>query len=156
MSGLFNFTEMISIRNLMLFLIVAAMLSCGGKLSDNERKALQDEMNRREIRQIRDEEIVNQSLILGEELRNDTTGEQMIRLGAERQTYSQRPSEPELAALWEAYEAAWENDADPGENIQRDYPDWLLYTYSSKRDSAWTMEVIRIPRKSVILNLQSE
>jgi hypothetical protein len=147
---------MISIRNLMLFLIVAAMLSCGGKLSDNERKALQEEMNRREIRQIRDEEIVNQSLILGEELRNDTTGEQMIRLGAERQTYSQRPSEPELAALWEAYEAAWENDEDPGENIQRDYPDWLLYTYSSKRDSSWTMEVIRIPRKSVILNLQSE
>ncbi len=156
MSGLFNFTKMIPFRKLTIFSVLLVLLSCGGKLSERERKALQEEMNRREIRQIRDEEIVNQSLLIGRQLRADTTGNDLNRIGAEKQSYSQRPQNDELAALWEAYEEAWMNGEDPGDNIQRDYPDWLLYTYPVTRDSIRTMEVIRIPKKSVILSLQPE
>jgi len=150
---LVNFTVMRFVYTLILSLAVA---SCGGKLSEKERQALREEMNQREIRQVRDDEIVNHALELGRELRNDSTGSTITQMGAKYHRFTDQPDDDRLAELWDAYAAAWESGEDAGENVQRDYPDWVIYTYAEINDMDTALIVIRIPKKSIILSLESE
>lgn len=139
-----------------LFLLAAIIQACGGKLSEEDRKALHDEMEQREPRQIRDDEIVSHALVLGRSIRSAENDSLASTLGITREVYRERPDSDNLiAGLWDAYASSWENGGDPGENIQRNYPGELIYTFSGNEgDSTNILEVYRIPRKSVILSLQ--
>ncbi|MEJ2003614.1 MAG: hypothetical protein P8X57_01320 [Cyclobacteriaceae bacterium] len=147
---------MLGFRNLLTIAVLLLSFACGGKLSEKERAALREEMNQREIRQVRDEDIVNHALEIGRSLREDTTAGRLETIGAKKEIFTARPGQEQLANIWDAYETTWEEGEDPGENIQRDYPDWLLYTYSKYSDGRWSMVLIRIPRKGVILSLESQ
>ena len=137
--------------------IMACLSSCGGKLSDQERQALQEEMANREIRQIRDEEIVNEALDIARSIRASSSDSLLQALGGERAIYYSRPADEKLAELWDAYEEATDEGIEPGDNIQRDYPDWLIYTFVENADSGqYNLTSIRIPKKSVVLSLQPE
>ncbi|MCA6078446.1 hypothetical protein [Fulvivirga sedimenti] len=134
---------------------MASLFSCGGNLSDQERKALQEEMANREIRQIRDEEIVNEALDMARSIRESDSDSLLTALGAEKSVYYARPENEKLAELWDAYEEAIGNGIQPEDNIQRDYPDWLIYTFIDEGDSGkYFMTSIRIAKKSVVLSLQ--
>ena len=129
-----------------LFTILA--VSCTGKLSDEDRKALKEEMEDREVRQIRDDEIVNRALEMGREFRKADNPNAKISMI----TYTTRPNEELRGQLWDAYEEAEKAGQTLEDNIQRDYPDNLLYTYV-ENDSVFSMVVITIPKSAVVGSL---
>ncbi len=130
-----------------IFLAILAV-SCTGKLSDEDRKALKEEMEDREVRQIRDDEIVNKALEMGREFRKSDAA----NAGISRITYISRPNEELRGQLWDAYEEAAKAGQPLEDNIQRDYPDNLLYTYIEE-DSVFSMVVITIPKSTVVGSL---
>ncbi len=136
---------------------MALIASCGGKLSEEERKALREEMENREIRQIRDEDIVNKALEMARSMRYAEDDSVLQEIGGIKTVYNSPPEDGKLGKLWEAYEDAFARGLDPGDNIQRDYPDWLIYTYIVEGDSGiFQMEALRIPRKSLVLSLEAK
>lgn len=55
--------------------------------------------------------------------------------------------------IWTAYRTGWENKQAIDENVQRDYPDFLYYTYPLiQNDSLKGMASIRLSRKQIILH----
>ena len=150
-----NSLRMVSKRHLLWLLVVLA--SCGGTLSEKERKALHEEMKLREVAQIRDEDIVTQALSLGRQARKKGPEVLADSLDFRYEIFDSVPEDQKLAELWEAYADAFDKNIDPGDNIQRDYPDYLIYTYPVfEKDSTFEMVVLRMPKKSVVLTLISE
>jgi hypothetical protein len=139
-------------KQVLALIFILFFTACGGKLSDDERKAFREEMENREIKQIRDDEILLKAYEMASEMR---TNDSLIEAtGSTRDIYDAVPDDPKLKELWEAYQAAFENEILPEDNIQRDYPENLIYTYPMiLSDSVFQMHVITIPRKSVINSL---
>ncbi len=139
-------------KQVLALIFILFFTACGGKLSDEDRKALREEMENREIKQVRDDEILLKAYEMASEMRTDDS--LIIATGSTRDIYDSEPDDPKLKELWEAYQAAFENEILPEDNIQRDYPENLIYTYPMiLSDSVFQMHVITIPRKSVILSL---
>jgi hypothetical protein len=105
-------------------------------------------MEDRQVRQIRDDEIVNKALEMGRDFRKSDAP----NAGISRITYTARPNEELRGQLWDAYEEAEKTGQALEDNIQRDYPDNLLYTYI-ENDSVFTMVVITIPKSTVVGSL---
>lgn len=129
-------------------LAFASFWSCTGKLSNEDRRALKEEMENRELRQIRDDDIVSRAMDIGRQYRDST----LLPEGIIREEFVGRPDNALKGELWDAYEAASESGIALEENIQRDYPDNLIYSYALT-DSVLTLVVITVPKSIVIKSL---
>lgn len=117
------------------------------------------ERERREIKKITDQEIVQAALESGREIRveleKDVSIDSLekihhVTINFYKDSLEQSPLERQV---WEAYQSAWNSGESMNDNIQRDYPDYLFYTYPLlENDSLQGMVSIRLSRKEIILN----
>ena len=136
----------------MAVILLIFLAGCSGKLSDEDRKALREEMENREIRQIWDDDILVKAYEMAGEMR--TSDSLLEATGSSKTVFESAPVDPMLRELWEAYQTAIENEILPEDNIQRDYPENLIYTYPViLSHTVFEMHVITIPRASVIKSL---
>jgi hypothetical protein len=139
-------------KGVMVLIFTLIALGCSGKLSEEDRRALREEMENREIRQIRDDEILVKAYEMASEMRTDDSLRHAT--GSTKKVYDSSPVDSRLKELWDAYQAALDNELVPEDNIQRDYPENLIYTYPVIiSDSVFQMHVITIPRAAVVKSL---
>ncbi len=138
---------------------VLLLPSCQGKLSQEERQAMREAQEDRAIRRVTDQEIMQAALEAGRMIRNEYesgSGKDSLAraYGATIQYHTDSLQMEDLEReVWQAYQAGLESGADLGENVQRDYPDYLYYSYpDTENDSLRGMVSIRISRKALIVN----
>jgi hypothetical protein len=143
---------------IILIILAITICSCGGQLSDEQRKAMQEEQQRREIKKVTDQQIMQAALETGRNIREALSASGSMdsleqaydaRIRFFTDTSGQDPIESEL---WSAYQASLEQGETPEDNVQRDYPDYLYYTYWQSSDSLPGMISVRMSRKEIILN----
>ncbi len=144
---------------LILIVLLVLSASCRRKLSEEQRREMQEARKEQEITRITDQEIVQEALEKGrlfrELLENGKPTDSLgSRYEAEVSVYRSPDEMTDLEReLWEAYQAGWENGATLDDNVQRDYPDHLYYTYPLiQMDSLTGMVSIKLSRKQLILN----
>jgi hypothetical protein len=135
------------------------MLSCDGKLSREQRQEMREARKDRAIKRLTDQEIMQGALEAGRMIRQEfesgNASDSLARLyGATILTYTDSAGmEPLVLQLWQAYQEGWKSGREVGENVQRDYPDYLYYTYETHiNDSVNAMVTIRMKRKEIIVN----
>lgn len=140
-------------------IISAALMSCQGKLTKEQRQAMQEAREQREIKRLTDQEIVQAAYEAGRSIRKvleaGASADSLLNeYDAQLREYhaADQPGGVE-AELWEAYQSGMEAGEEIGENVQRDYPDFLYYTYPLiQGDTLSGMISIRLSRKQIIVN----
>lgn len=133
-------------------------VACGGGLSDDQRKALKEEMESREIKKIPEEDIVDATFEKGRKLLNAYQAgvdSALQNIGAEARLLRDTDSTASKKEweLLEAYKYSMTNGAQPTENVQRD-GEMMVYTMPAiENDMFVGIYVVRIPRKEIVLEL---
>ncbi|UII33753.1 hypothetical protein LVD17_07970 [Fulvivirga ulvae] len=144
-------------RGILLFGLFLTIMSCGGSLSDEQRRALKKEMKTREIKRVSDDQIFEKALEMGrdyaEHLAIDNK-DSLSKVNGVAILFADTLS-PSLSQeqndLFEAY--LYSPQADLQDNVQK-LEDTILYSYPAK-DTANLQGVwfISIPIKKVVLAL---
>lgn len=142
------------------FLVVLA--SCGGNLSDKERKALHTEMDERAIKKVSEEEIFEKALEEGRSLIQAVTQDSV----SEEQAASmckctlQWITEDNVTSLsgttkelWDAYKFAVSNGNSLNDNVQKLDDDLLYSAPSMEGESLHGVWFITFKKKNIILSL---
>ncbi len=133
-------------------------VACGGGLSDDQRKALKEEMEQREIKKVAEEDVVDAAFKRGKELlvsHQAGADSVVINAGAEVRLLLQNDSTASKVEweLLEAYKYSMTQGAQPTENVQRD-GEMMVYTMPAiENDMFVGIYIVRVPRKEIILNL---
>lgn len=139
-------------------LLLTVLMSCGGGLSEKQRKTLQEEMKAREIKKVNEEDIVAEAFSLGQKLyKRHLNGSDSLALalGVDIKLLGKNDStENELEwQLLEAYKFNLTNGGPLADNVQRD-ADEMIYTVPfTQADEFKGIYVLRIPRRQLVLNL---
>ncbi len=143
-------------------LLMFFIWGCNAGLPEEQRKALREEMENREVKKVSEHEIFRKALEMGKAIAAETgdtiTNRIMEKYNAEIKMVHLADSlgldETELKVL-KAYSYA----PDPGEledNIQKQGEKYLIYSkpvLNAAGDSLQKLIFIRIPRKEVVLSL---
>lgn len=140
-------------RLFLLLSIAICSLSCDSKLTDEQRKALREEMDEREIKKIGQEEIYQKALARGREVIADlnddsnlATTEKKFDCTIKEITSDVGLTEKELE-VYEAYNYV-PNGTD---NVQKDGLEWLIYTKPvAQNDSLQLIWFVKFKTKSII------
>ncbi|MTI22484.1 hypothetical protein E1176_15740 [Fulvivirga sp. RKSG066] len=144
--------------NVYMLLCLLLLASCGGSISDEQRKSLQQEMKDREIKKVQEEDIVAKTFELGKEIhRQYLSGNDSLQKTLKTDLYIiEKGDSVEKKKDWEifeAYEYSLTNGAPLSDNVQRDGEE-MIYTYPLVIEDEFAgIYVIRIPRKQLVLNL---
>ncbi len=140
-------------RNILILLLALTMLaSCEGKLSEDQRKALREEMNDREIKKISQEDIYKKALDEGRAVlksinaSNVDSVETVCNCIISNLQNKEGLSEVELK-LYEAYEF----NPNGTDNIQKEGDQFLIYTKPEiKNDSLSALWLIKFPKSEIV------
>lgn len=149
-------------HTLMKNLLIVSLLilfGCGGSgLTDEQRKALNEEMKSREIKKVEEEDVVTETFAIGKQLYQEyTNGQDSLLNLYEAKVYRLKKdaidsSEKDMELL-EAYNYSLSQGGNLSENVQRDGEE-MIYTLPFVEEEMYEgIVVIRIPRKTIILNL---
>ena len=143
---------------ILFFCLILLITSCGGSLSDEQRKALKKEMNDREIKKVSEEEIFEKAYVLGrsyvKQLKGTNSGAVARKNNIQvRFADSTAISLPEkYRSIWEAYILAPEG-TELKDNVQ-DNGDTLIYSSpvmdAGQLKGVWLVD---IPKRNVVLAL---
>ncbi|MDX1627372.1 MAG: hypothetical protein R3345_01665 [Fulvivirga sp.] len=145
-------------KTISLFILCSFLLACGGSLSDEQRKALKEEMEAREIKKVKEEDIVARSFELGKAIyQNHINNSDSLVKALNATILWLEPTDSgggDLEKqLLEAYVYSFEQGEKLSHNVQRD-SEVMLYTMPVVSEESFEgIYVIRIPRKEVVLNL---
>ncbi len=136
------------------------MGACSGPgLSDEQRKNIAEEKERRKPKKVDDGMLIEQAMIWGRAITdtasNPTTGEGWELILIEKEGQSVEKLSPKEEEIWVAYHYMIENNGTPGENVQAD-GDRIIYTVPvfGKDDGHLTgMWLVRIEKKALVLSL---
>lgn len=144
-------------RGILLFGLFLTIISCGGSLSDEQRRALKKEMETRAIKRVSDDQIFEKALAMGrgyvrtldknnQDSLAEANGVTILFADTLSSTLSAEQKE-----LFEAYNYTPEEDVQ--DNVQK-LKDTILYSYPVK-DTASLKGVwfINIPIKKIVLAL---
>lgn len=144
------------------FILICGLTACGGQLSEKQRKELQNESKLHEIKRVTDDEIMLKAMETGRKVRAELNKgrdkaaiEQEYNVSIHRYLKEEPQMEEKVRALWRAYKTS-EHSLDPAtdDNLQRDYPEHLIYTYPVIQDDTLAaMEVILLSKKAVIIDI---
>jgi len=133
-------------------------MSCGGGLSDEQRKALKNELEEREIRKIPEEDIVEATFKKGRKLlaQYQAGADTLLnKLEVDARILKKNDSTTSKVEweLLEAYKYSMTQGAQPAENVQRD-GEVMVYTMPLIENNMFEgIYVIRIPRKTIVQDL---
>lgn len=145
-------------RHLIIFLIFCT--GCGGGLSERQRNSIKEEMGNREIKKVRENEIMTSALEKGREaykkLINSSNPDSLAgTMNLKQYTITENSNiDNELEfKIYEAYDYSAKNGVMLSDNIQRDGEE-LIYTVPYIEDELFKgVFVIRMKRKEVVLGL---
>lgn len=136
----------------------ATLIGCGGGLSEEQRKALKDEMEHREIKKVPEEHIVEATFKTGRKLlisHQEGVDSLLTNIGASAYLLKKNDS-TESKVEWElleAYNYSMTQGAQPAENVQRD-GEMMVYTMPAIENDVFIgIYIVRIPRNEIILSL---
>lgn len=144
-----------------LIFILPLLISCNASLSDEQRKALKEELDQREIKKVNENEIFRKALQIGKSVisKLDTVGidtleteqEVLIKVVAPVDTLALNPTEKKI---FMAYQYA----PDPSvveDNVQKQGLDTLIYSsvLLDNGDSLQHVVLVKMARKKVVLAL---
>ncbi len=142
-------------KHIFIFTLMLAFIACDSKLTEEQRKALKDEMIERKIRKISQDEIYKKALEEGRSLMKAIlAGQNKERLSADCdcQILLVNKISDELTAkekqVVEAYLFSSGED-----NIQKDGDDKLIYTQPITTDSTKAVWVIRFKKSTIVKKL---
>ena len=152
-------------RIVILLFTLGVLFSCSGSLSDDQRKALQEEKSSREIRKISEDEIYSKVLETGREIMTamdegavlsqveEDYKAIVVRINDETSSLSELES-----TIWETYKTNDWSQATAQDNVQKDGNLYFIYTspvIGGDEDSVFLsgLWVIRLERKNVVLSL---
>ena len=144
-------------RGILLFGLFLTIMSCGGSLSDEQRRALKKEMESREIKRVSDDQIFEKALEMGRSYVKNLDRDSQDSLARANgvtilfaDTVSSALSK-EQNELLEAY--LFTPDQDLQDNVQK-LPDTILYSYPVKDTAGFNgVWFIGIPTKKIVLAL---
>jgi len=152
-------------KGIVIILLGLFLLSCGGSLTEEQREALKEEKNAKEIKKISEDEIYQKALLTGKEIMQKMD-EGMLLGDIENQYKVQilrvNDSTPGLekkeTELWEVYKNNDWSNAPAEDNVQKNGPDNLIYTspvLGEEGDSLYLsgLWMVRMKRKEVVLAL---
>jgi len=142
----------------MIILLSLSIFSCGESLSDKQRKALKDEMNNREVKKIKEEEIVAETFAVGRSLyKNHLLENDSLKRVYKADIYLLQKEEsidnPIDKKLFEAYNYTLTQGGQASDNVQRDESIMVYTKPHIENDMYVGVYVIRIPRKQLILKM---
>ena len=144
------------------FFLVLILWGCSAGLPDEQRRALKEEMENREVKKVSEHEIFRKALEMGQAIALEM-GDTLIPDLMEKHeviiktvslTDTLGLNDTELKVL-----NAYLNDPAPGEledNIQKEGDKYLIYSkplLNATGDSLQQLIFIRIPKKNVVLSL---
>jgi hypothetical protein len=157
-----------TIKNCLL-IALAILCSCGGKLSDEQRKAIREDMEKGEIKRITDAELTEAAYQFGrtiiDELGENKNNEAAIQLIGDKFGVKISTLQSGDSALMEIEKMIIEayasgNSPELSDNIQKLGTDSLLYTkpvMKTMPDGSMQFEKaigIHIPKKQVVLSIK--
>ena len=135
-----------------LILAVGALAACDAKLSEDQRKALNEEMEERKIKKISQEDIYKKALEEGRSVQglltldNIDSVKTVCKCEISNLTSKEGLSELELR-LYEAYEF----NPDGTDNIQKEGAEFLIYTKPQiANDSLAGLWLIKFPKSEIV------
>jgi len=134
------------------------IISCGGGLSEKQRKALKDEMKNREVKKVKEEEIVAETFAVGKKIYSShISGKDSLQSVYEAEVYllkSEDSVKNEVdKKLLDAYNYSLTQGGQGSDNVQRDKLEMVYTKPHIANDMYVGIYVIRIPRKQLILNM---
>ncbi|MBL3654648.1 hypothetical protein [Fulvivirga sediminis] len=144
---------------LSLFIIAAG---CGGNLSNEERKALHNEMNERAIKKVSEESIFEKALDEGRSIVTALSSDSVELAGVVNECKCtvkrvNNIGEPELndtqKSIWDAYKYVEASPSQLGDNVQKDGKDLLYSAPIIESDTLLGIWFISFSRKEIILSL---
>lgn len=136
--------------------IACLSFACGGGLSDDQRKALKNELEQREIKKIPEEDIVEATFKQGRKFLTyyQAGADSLLREIDARILKKNDSTASEVEwNLLEAYKYSMTQGAQPSENVQRD-GEVMVYTMPLiENDMFVGIYVIRIPRRTIVQEL---
>ncbi|TRX61394.1 hypothetical protein FNH22_04885 [Fulvivirga sp. M361] len=146
-------------RLIMVVMGIAGLTACNTSLTEDQRKALREEMDKREIRKISEHEIFRQALAMGKSMAEKIESDSAYQWKKEDETSikvltmtDSTGLTPTELKIWSAYAYAPERSA-PDDNIQKDGDEFFIYSKPVGRDSSRALLLIRIAKKKVVLSL---
>jgi hypothetical protein len=138
-----------------LLLAVAVFTSCGGQLSEEQRKALREEMDDREIKKISQEDIYQKALEEGRTvLKSVEAGDVESIKSTCHCKVSNLTSKEGLSELETKLFEAYEFNPNGTDNIQKEGDDFLIYTKpQAENDSLAGLWLIKFPKAEIVKKL---
>ncbi|UII28146.1 hypothetical protein LVD15_06905 [Fulvivirga maritima] len=149
-------------RGIILLGLIIMAASCGGNLSNEERKALHNEMNERAIKKISEESIFEKALDDGRTILSSLNSDSVALtevVSACKCTVKRvnNVGEPDLnetqKSIWDAYKYVAAHPSQLGDNVQKDGEDLLYSAPIVEGDSLLGVWFISFSRKEIILSL---
>ncbi|MBL6446222.1 hypothetical protein JMN32_07880 [Fulvivirga sp. 29W222] len=144
-------------RGILLFGLFLTIMSCGGSLSDEQRRALKKEMKTREIKRVSGDQIFERALEMGRSYvinLNLSNQDSVAKVNGVTIYFADTLASSlsnEQKELFDAY--LYTPEADLQDNVQKQ-KDTILYSYPVKDSTGFNgVWFINIPTKKIVLSL---